>query len=46
MKARIEGRIWGGKKRRYYVIPYGPFYIWGATARMIMGLRGQWEQAQ
>ncbi|PLS22868.1 CoA pyrophosphatase [Neptunicoccus cionae] len=31
----IEGRIWMGKKRRYYVVPYGPYYIWGATARML-----------
>lgn len=31
----IEGRIWMGKPRRYYVVPYGPYYIWGATARML-----------
>jgi 8-oxo-dGTP pyrophosphatase MutT (NUDIX family) len=31
----IEGRIWMGKTRRYYVVPYGPYYIWGATARML-----------
>jgi 8-oxo-dGTP pyrophosphatase MutT (NUDIX family) len=31
----IEGRFWGGTKRLYYVIPYGPYYIWGATARML-----------
>ena len=24
-----------GKKRGYYAIPYGPYYIWGATARII-----------
>ena len=24
-----------GKKRGYYAIPYGPHYIWGATARII-----------
>ncbi|MCA8867147.1 MAG: CoA pyrophosphatase [Rhodobacteraceae bacterium] len=34
----VEGRYWGGVKRRYYTIPYGPYYIWGATARMLMGL--------
>jgi len=33
----IEGRFWGGVKRRYYVIPYGPHYIWGATARILRG---------
>lgn len=34
----IEGRIWNGVKRKYYAIPYGPYYIWGATARMLFGL--------
>jgi 8-oxo-dGTP pyrophosphatase MutT (NUDIX family) len=33
----IEGRYWGGAKRLYYVVPYGPYYIWGATARMLRG---------
>ena len=31
----IEERIWMGKLRRYYVVPFGPYYIWGATARML-----------
>ena len=35
---RIEGRRWRGQRRRYYVVPYGPYYIWGATARMLRGL--------
>ena len=35
---RIEGRHWRGQRRRYYVVPYGPYYIWGATARMLRGL--------
>ena len=34
----IEGRIWRGTKRRYYAVPYGPYYIWGATARMLRAL--------
>lgn len=42
---RQEGRIWRGVMRPYYVIPYGPFYIWGATARMIVALRTAWEAA-
>ncbi len=41
---RVEGRIWAGQTRRYYAIPYGPFYIWGATARMIVALRAAWEK--
>lgn len=31
----VQGRNWYGHRRRYYTIPYGPYYIWGATARMI-----------
>ncbi len=31
----IEGRFWQGHKRHYFTIPYGPYYIWGATARML-----------
>ncbi len=33
----IEGRFWGGVRRKYYTIPYGPYYIWGATARILRG---------
>jgi 8-oxo-dGTP pyrophosphatase MutT (NUDIX family) len=32
---RIESRRWQGHDRRYFVVPYGPHYIWGATARML-----------
>ena len=35
---RVEGRVWRGTLRRYYVVPYGPHYIWGATARILRGL--------
>lgn len=35
---RIEGRRWRGSTRHYYVAPYGPYYIWGATARMLRDL--------
>jgi 8-oxo-dGTP pyrophosphatase MutT (NUDIX family) len=35
---RIEGRRWRGVRRRYYAVPWGPYYIWGATARMLRGL--------
>lgn len=34
----IEGRIWQGQPRRFYAVPYGPYYIWGATARILRGL--------
>lgn len=35
---RIEGRVWGGRMRHYPVVPWGPYYIWGATARILRGL--------
>lgn len=35
---RVEGRRWRGQRRHYYTAPYGPYYIWGATARMLRGL--------
>jgi 8-oxo-dGTP pyrophosphatase MutT (NUDIX family) len=34
----IERRRWTGVWRRYYAVPYGPYYIWGATARILRGL--------
>lgn len=37
-KYRIERRMWRGRWRRYYAVPYGPYYIWGATARMLRAL--------
>jgi 8-oxo-dGTP pyrophosphatase MutT (NUDIX family) len=35
---QVHRRRWQGGWRRYYVIPYGPHYIWGATARMLKSL--------
>jgi 8-oxo-dGTP pyrophosphatase MutT (NUDIX family) len=35
---QVHGRRWQGRWREYYVIPYGPHYIWGATARMLKTL--------
>lgn len=39
---RVEGRRWGGPggmtERRYWVLPHGPHYVWGATARMLRAL--------
>ena len=34
----VEGRRWLGQRRHYYTVPYGPYYIWGATARILRGL--------
>lgn len=37
----IEGRYWRGAMRRYYAVPFGPYYIWGATARILRALSDQ-----
>ena len=34
----VERRRWRGEWRRYYAVPYGPYYTWGATARILRGL--------
>ncbi len=31
----VESRRWRGHRRSYFAVPYGPYYIWGATARML-----------
>ena len=35
---QIHTRLWQGRPREYYAVPFGPYYIWGATARMLKGL--------
>jgi len=32
---QVQSRLWRGQMRHYFVVPYGPYYIWGATARML-----------
>ena len=39
----IERRRWMGEWRRFYTVPYGPYYIWGATARILRGLAERME---
>ncbi|MEL6957419.1 MAG: CoA pyrophosphatase [Pseudomonadota bacterium] len=39
---RVEGRRWQGQRRNYYTVPYGPYYIWGATARILRSLAEAW----
>lgn len=34
----IQSRRWRGKRRYYFTVPWGPYYIWGATARMLRAL--------
>jgi 8-oxo-dGTP pyrophosphatase MutT (NUDIX family) len=35
---RRESRVFNGVERRFYAMPYGDKYIWGATAAMLMNL--------
>lgn len=35
---KIGSRIYQGRERRYYAMPYGERYIWGATAGMLKNL--------
>jgi 8-oxo-dGTP pyrophosphatase MutT (NUDIX family) len=35
---RIESRRWQGRQRYYYTVPFGPYYVWGATARILRSL--------
>ena len=37
----IESRYFRGARRQFYVVPYGPYYIWGATARMLRALAAE-----
>lgn len=34
----VQSRQWLGRRRSFYSVPYGPYYIWGATARILRGL--------
>lgn len=40
----IVSRHWQGSRRYYFSIPYGPYYVWGATARMLRGLAERMSQ--
>lgn len=35
---RIEARPYNDTMVRYFVLPFGPYYIWGATARILRNL--------
>ncbi len=41
---RVEGRRWRGRRRAYYAAPWGPYYIWGATACILRGLAARLAQ--
>lgn len=33
-----HSRVYQGKERQYYAFPYGDYYVWGATAGMLVNL--------
>lgn len=35
---RVERRRWREGWRSYHAAPFGPYYLWGATARILLGL--------
>lgn len=37
----VQSRRWLGQRRYYYTVPFGPYYIWGATARILRRLADQ-----
>jgi 8-oxo-dGTP pyrophosphatase MutT (NUDIX family) len=39
----IQQRRWLGQWRSFYTVPWGPYYIWGATARMLRALAARME---
>lgn len=41
---QVQGRRWRGQHRSYFAVPYGPYYIWGATARMLRAWSDQMTQ--
>ncbi len=34
----VQSRRWRGTYRHFYTVPFGPYYIWGATAAVLRGL--------
>ncbi|SDW87152.1 CoA pyrophosphatase [Roseicitreum antarcticum] len=41
---RVERRRWLGQWRYFYTVPLGPYYIWGATARILHNLAQRMDQ--
>lgn len=35
---RLHSRVFENRRRQYHAIPYGDYYIWGATAGMLINL--------
>lgn len=39
----VQARRWRGQMRHYFTVPFGPYYIWGATARMLRAWTDQMQ---
>ena len=40
----VESRRWRGARRHYFTVPFGPYYIWGATARILRGMAARMNE--
>jgi 8-oxo-dGTP pyrophosphatase MutT (NUDIX family) len=40
----IQSRRWRGYRRHFFTVPWGPYYIWGATARILRGFAARMER--
>lgn len=40
-----QSAVWQGARREYYAMPFGDFFIWGATAAMLVNLCDVMEHA-
>ena len=41
-----QSAVWRGRRRHYYAMPYGDYFIWGATAAMLVNLVDVLEAAK
>ena len=39
-----ESRLWRGQRRYFFTVPWGPYYVWGATARMLRALADRMDE--
>ena len=42
----VQSRRWRGQKRFFFTVPWGPYYIWGATARILRALADRMTDAK
>lgn len=41
-----QSAVWRGRRRHYYAMPFGDYFIWGATAAMLVNLVDVLEAAR